>query len=59
MKKIKVQLEVWVRSEDDVAAIKEWEHHIDRAIDLDSYPEIDHIENVVVKEVCANGKTSS
>ena len=30
--------------------IKKWEHHIDYAIDMDSYPEIEHIENVKVEE---------
>lgn len=49
MKKVKVTMTVALNDDADISKIKEWEHHIDYAIDMDSYPEIDHIENVKVK----------
>ena len=49
MKKVKVTMTV-VLNDADVEEIKRWEHHIDYAIDMDSYPEIHHIENVKVEE---------
>lgn len=48
MIKLKVTMNVIVKDEKDVDVIKVWEHHIDRAIDMDSYPEIEHIEGVKV-----------
>lgn len=52
MKKVKVKVTMTVVLNDkaDVEEIKKWEHHIDYAIDMDGYPEIDHIENVKVEE---------
>ena len=49
MIKLKVTMDVIVKDEKDVDVIKAWEHHIDRAIDMDSYPEIEHIEGVKVE----------
>lgn len=49
MKKVKVTMTVVLNDNADVEEIKRWEHHIDYAIDMDSYPEIDHIENVKVE----------
>ena len=48
MKYLKVEMTVAVKDDKDVDVIKRWEHHIDCAIDMDNYPEIDHIENVTV-----------
>jgi len=50
MKKVKVTMTVVLNDEADIEEIKKWEHHIDYAIDMDSYPEIDHIENVKIEE---------
>lgn len=50
MKKVKVTMTVVLNDDADVEEIKRWEHHIDYAIDMDSYPEIDHIEDVKVEE---------
>ena len=50
MKKVKVTMTVVLNDKADVEEIKKWEHHIDYAIDMDSYPEIDHIENVKIEE---------
>jgi hypothetical protein len=50
MKKVKVTMTVVLNDKADVEEIKKWEHHIDYAIDMDGYPEIDHIENVKVEE---------
>ena len=50
MKKVKVIMTVVLNYDADVKEIKKWEHHIDYAIDMNSYPEIDHIENVKVEE---------
>ena len=50
MKKLKVTMAVVLNNEADVKEIKKWEHHIEYAIDMDSYPEIDHIEDVRVNE---------
>lgn len=49
MKKVKVTMTVVLNDNADVKEIKKWEHHIDYAIDMDSYPEIHHIENVKVE----------
>lgn len=49
MKKVKVIMTVVLKNDADVKEIKKWEHHIDYAIDMNSYPEIDHIENVKVE----------
>lgn len=51
MKQVKVEMMVIVNDESCVDAIKKWEHHIDYAIDMDSYPEIDHIEQVKVTDM--------
>ena len=51
MKYVKVEMIVAVNKEEDVDEIKRWEHHIDYAIDMDSYPEIHHIEGVTVTEI--------
>lgn len=50
MKKIKVTMTVVLNDDTDVKEIKKWESHIDYAIDMKSYPEIHHIENVNVEE---------
>lgn len=50
MEKVKVTMTVVLNDKADVEEIKKWEHHIDYAIDMDSYPKIDHIENVKVEE---------
>ena len=50
MKEVKVTMTVVLNDDADVSEIKKWEHHIDYAIDMNNYPEIDHIENVKVKE---------
>ena len=50
MKKVKVTMTVVLKDNATVEEIKKWEHHIDYAIDMNSYPEIDHIENVKVEE---------
>ena len=50
MKKLKVTMAVVLNNEADVKEIKKWEHHIEYAIDMDSYPEINHIEDVRVNE---------
>lgn len=50
MKEVKVTMTVVLNNDADVNEIKEWEHHIDYAIDMNNYPEIDHIENVKVEE---------
>ena len=50
MKYLKVTMLVAVKEDKDVAAIKAWERHIDYAINLAEYPEIDHISNVRVTE---------
>lgn len=50
MKEVKVAMTVVLNDDADVNEIKKWERHIDYAIDMDSYPEIDHIENVKVEE---------
>lgn len=39
---------VVINNSNDVDIIKKWENHIDYAIDINSYPEIHHIENVRV-----------
>ena len=44
MKKVKVTMTVVLNDNADVKEIKKWEHH------MDSYPEIEHIENVKVEE---------
>lgn len=49
MKKVKVTMTVVLNDDADVEETKRWKHHIDHAIDMDSYPEIDHIENVKVE----------
>lgn len=51
MKYLKVEIVVAVNTENDIESIKKWEHHIDYAIDMDSYPEIHHIEGVTVTEM--------
>lgn len=51
MKKIKVTMTVILNDNAAVEEIRKWEHHIDYAIDMNSYPEIDHIENVNVEEL--------
>lgn len=51
MKYVKVEMVVALESEADVEAIKEWEHHIDYAVNMDEYPEIDHIEAVTVTKM--------
>lgn len=50
MRKVKVTMTVVLNDNEDIEEIKRWEHHIDYAIDMDSYPEIHHIENVNVEE---------
>ena len=50
MKKLKVTMAVVLNNEADVKEIKKWEHHIEYAIDMDSYPEINRIEDVRVNE---------
>ena len=50
MKKVKVTMTVVLNDNADVKEIKKWEHHIDYAIDMDSYPEIEQIENVKHEE---------
>lgn len=49
-KEIRVTMTVVLKDDADISEIKKWEHHVDYAIDMDSYPEIDHIENVKVEE---------
>ena len=51
MKQVKVEMMVIVNDESCVDVIRKWEHHIDYAIDMDSYPEIDHIEQVKVTDM--------
>lgn len=51
MKEVKVEMTVVLKNDEDIEAIKKWEHHIDYAIDLNSYPEIDNIHSVKVTEV--------
>lgn len=50
MKYLKVEMVVAV-DDDSVDSVYEWEHHIDYAIDFDSYPEIHHIEDVKVTNI--------
>ena len=50
MKYLKVEMIVAV-DEDYVGEIRNWEHHIDYAIDLDFYPEIKSISGVSVTEI--------
>lgn len=49
MKEVKVTMTVILNDDADVREIKKWEHHIDYAIDMGSYPEIHHIENIKVE----------
>ena len=51
MKYVKVEMVVALKNEENVEEIKKWEHHIDYAINMDDYPEIDHIEGVTVTEM--------
>lgn len=51
MKQLKVEMTVFVKDGYNIDAIKKWEHHMDYAIDMDSYPEIDHIEQVKVTDM--------
>lgn len=50
VKLLKVEMFVEV-DEDYVGEIRNWEHHIDYAIDLDFYPEIKSISGVSVTEI--------
>lgn len=50
MKKLKVEMTVVLNDDADEREIKKWEHHIDYVIDMNSYPEINYIENVKVEE---------
>ena len=50
MKYLNVSMVVAVK-EEAVEEIKKWEHHIDWAINMNEYPEIDHISNVIVTEI--------
>lgn len=50
MKEVKVTMTVILNDDADVREIKKWEQHIDYAIDMGSYPEIHHIENIKVEE---------
>ena len=49
LKTMKVEMLVHVYSNGD--CIKKWEHHIDYAIDMDSYPEINGISDVKVNDI--------
>ena len=51
MKYLKVEMIVALNDDENIDNIKKWEHHIDYAIDMESYPEIDHIEGVKVIEI--------
>lgn len=51
MKELEVTMTIVLNDDADINTIKKWEHHIDYAIDMDSYPEIHHIENVRVTEI--------
>lgn len=49
---MKIKLEVVLEVDDNfVEEAKHWEHHADRLLDLESYPEIKGVSNCVVKEV--------
>lgn len=50
MKYLKVEMIVAV-DEDYVDEIRKWEHHIEYAVDMDSYPEIKSISGVSVTEI--------
>ena len=50
MKYLKVEMIVAV-DEDYVDEIRKWEHHIEYAVDMDSYPEIKAISGVSVTEI--------
>lgn len=54
MKALKVEMTVMVKDDKYTDSIKQWEHHIDYAINMDEYPEIDHIEDVKVTEIASN-----
>ena len=45
---VKVEMIVALEDKNDIDVIKKWETHIDHAIDMDEYPEINHIEGVKV-----------
>lgn len=49
LKTMKVEMLVHVYGNGD--CIKKWEHHIDYAIDMDSYPEINGISDVKVNDI--------
>ena len=48
MKEIAVQMILEVEDDKTFDEIKKWEHHIDYALDLDSYPEIKNVKDVSV-----------
>ena len=57
MKALKVEMTVMVKDDKYTDVIKQWEHHIDYAINMDEYPEIDHIEDVKVMEMSSDVNT--
>ena len=49
-KHLKVSMDIYLTDESGYEELKKWEHHIEWGIDLEGYPEIDHIENVSVEQ---------
>lgn len=48
MKQVEVKMLIETTNPEE---IKKWEHHIEYAIDLDDWPEIESIHHVEVKEI--------
>ena len=51
MAKVKVTMYFDVPNEEDIEEIKKLEHHAERILDLDSYPEIESVYGVNVETV--------
>ena len=51
MAKVKVTMYFDVPNEDDIEEIEKLEHHAERILDLDSYPEIESVYGVTVETV--------
>lgn len=49
-----LKVTMMVQTNDDGQSIKDWTHHIDYAIDMNEYPEIESIFGVQVEEVNEN-----
>ena len=49
-KHLRVTMDIYLKSEEGFEQIQKWERHIDWAIEIDSWSEIDHIENVKVEK---------